>query len=100
LAQSSESLRYKLALRGKTLPLRLYVYGISQFQLMYAIETLNLPVVLTRKIGKADAILALRSHLRKNTNLWRTLENTKKIRSRKSERSIQKIKRKEKGDRL
>jgi stage III sporulation protein SpoIIIAA len=75
LAQSSDSLRYKLALMGKTAPLRLYPYGIDRHQLIYAIETLNLPVVLTRKIEKADAILALRSHLRKNANLRHMAEN-------------------------
>ncbi|OKH21553.1 single-stranded DNA-binding protein [Hydrococcus rivularis NIES-593] len=73
--QSLDSVRYKLALMGKTSPLRLYAYGIGLHQLMSAIETLNLPIVLTRKIEKADAILALRSHLRKNADLRRMAKN-------------------------
>ncbi|MBF2021736.1 MAG: single-stranded DNA-binding protein [Hydrococcus sp. C42_A2020_068] len=73
--QFSDSVRYKLALMGKTAPLRLYAYGIGLHQLMSAIETLNLPIVLTRKIEKADAILALRSHLRKNADLPRIAKN-------------------------
>jgi stage III sporulation protein SpoIIIAA len=52
-------------------PLHLYPYGIGRQQLEQVIEMLNLPVVLTRDAEQADAILALRSHLRKHHNLRR-----------------------------
>ncbi|MUG96783.1 AAA family ATPase [Scytonema sp. UIC 10036] len=52
----------------------LYPYGVSYHQLETVIRELNLPVVLTKDINRADAILALRSHARKHTNLRRMAE--------------------------
>jgi hypothetical protein len=40
----------------------LYPYGISRYQLERVIKTLHLPVVLTKDLDSADAVLALRSH--------------------------------------
>ncbi|MCX7596659.1 MAG: single-stranded DNA-binding protein [Fischerella sp.] len=57
--------------RAKVLPLRLYPYGISHNLLVRAIQTLNLPVMLTSNLDDADAILALRSHARKHSNFRR-----------------------------
>ncbi|GAA6621912.1 R3H domain-containing nucleic acid-binding protein [Scytonema sp. NUACC26] len=51
-----------------------YPYGVNYHQLETVIRELNLPVVLTKDINKADAILALRSHARKHTNLRRMAE--------------------------
>jgi stage III sporulation protein SpoIIIAA len=56
---------------GKELPLHIYSYGISHHQLSEVISELNLPMVLTRNIDSADAILALRSHARKHSNFLR-----------------------------
>lgn len=42
--------------------LRLYPYGISRYHLDRLIQTLHLPVILTKDLDSADAILALRSH--------------------------------------
>nr|WP_290225413.1 R3H domain-containing nucleic acid-binding protein [Trichocoleus desertorum] len=50
-------------------PLRLYLYGTGRQQLEQVIGMLNLPVVLVDALGEAEAILALRSHLRKHANL-------------------------------
>ncbi len=42
--------------------LRLYPYGISRYQLERVIKTLHLPVVLTKDLDSADAVLALRAY--------------------------------------
>lgn len=52
-------------------PLYLYPYGISRHCLEEALSTLCLPIVLTQDIDSVDAILALRSHVRKHSNLRR-----------------------------
>ncbi|HEY9805133.1 MAG TPA: AAA family ATPase, partial [Candidatus Obscuribacterales bacterium] len=44
---------------GEDLPLHVYPYGISRHQLDQVIQTLNLPVVLTKDIDSDDAVLAL-----------------------------------------
>jgi len=53
--------------------LRVYPYGVSRYQLSEVIHDLNLPVVLTKNIDGADAILILRSHARKHSNFQRLL---------------------------
>jgi stage III sporulation protein SpoIIIAA len=42
--------------------LRLYPYGISRHQLERIIQTLHMPVIVTKDLDSADAVLALRSH--------------------------------------
>ncbi|MFM7527973.1 MAG: R3H domain-containing nucleic acid-binding protein [Nodosilinea sp.] len=42
--------------------LRLYPYGISRYQLERVIKTLHLPVVLTKDLDSADAVLSLRAY--------------------------------------
>ncbi len=54
---------------GEDLPLHIYPYGVSRHQLEEVIGVLNLPVVLTKDIDSADAILALRSHVRNQSKL-------------------------------
>ncbi|WP_088891208.1 R3H domain-containing nucleic acid-binding protein [Leptolyngbya ohadii] len=54
---------------GEDLPLHVYPYAISRHQLEQVIRTLNLPIVLTKDIDDADAILALRSHLKNHSKL-------------------------------
>ena len=54
---------------GEDLPLHVYPYGISRHQLDQVIQTLNLPVVLTKDIDGADAVLALRSHVKNHAKL-------------------------------
>ncbi|WP_370527438.1 R3H domain-containing nucleic acid-binding protein [Trichocoleus sp. FACHB-46] len=54
---------------GEDLPLHVYPYGISRHQLDQVIQTLNLPVVLTKDIDSADAVLALRSHVKNHAKL-------------------------------
>ncbi len=66
---------HQLDSNGKGKPLYVYPYGISRHQLEEVIRDLNLPVVLTKDIDGADAILALRAHMRKHANLRRMAEN-------------------------
>ena len=54
---------------GEDLPLHVYPYAISRSQLDQVIQTLNLPIVLTKDIDDADAVLALRSHLKNHSKL-------------------------------
>jgi hypothetical protein len=50
-------------------PLYIYPYGVSRHQLDQVIRTLNLPVVLTKDIDHADAVLALRSQVKNHSKL-------------------------------
>lgn len=49
--------------------LRVYSYGISKHHLDQVIETLRLPVILTKDLDSADAVLALRSHVKHHSKL-------------------------------
>ncbi|MGP1387033.1 MAG: R3H domain-containing nucleic acid-binding protein [Thainema sp.] len=55
--------------------LHLYPYGISRQQVERVIRTLNLPVVLTKDLDSADAILALRSHLKGHSKIRMLAKN-------------------------
>ena len=48
---------------------KLYVYGINVQQTQDAINALDLPIVLTRDIIKANYILALRSYIKQNNKI-------------------------------
>ncbi|WP_016952297.1 R3H domain-containing nucleic acid-binding protein [Anabaena sp. PCC 7108] len=54
---------------GEDLPLHIYPYGVSRHQLEQVINVLTLPVALTKDIDNADAILALRSHVKNHAKL-------------------------------
>lgn len=54
---------------GEDLPVYVYPYGISRSQLEQVIQVLNLPVVLTKDLQGADAVLALRSHIKNHSKL-------------------------------
>uniref|UniRef100_UPI0036F1B9E9 R3H domain-containing nucleic acid-binding protein n=1 Tax=Trichocoleus desertorum TaxID=1481672 RepID=UPI0036F1B9E9 len=60
---------------GEDLPLHVYPYGISRHQLDQVIQTLNLPVVLTKDIDSSDAVLALRSHVKNHAKLRSMAKN-------------------------
>lgn len=49
--------------------LYVYPYGVSRHQLDQVIQTLNLPIALTKDIDNADAVLALRSHVKNHSKL-------------------------------
>ena len=48
---------------------RIYAYGISRQQLDHVVKTLDLPVKFTKDLASADAVLALRSHIRNHSKL-------------------------------
>ncbi len=48
---------------------RIYAYGISRQQLDHVVRTLDLPVSFTKDLGSADAVLALRSHIKNHSKL-------------------------------
>jgi stage III sporulation protein SpoIIIAA len=54
---------------GEELPLKVYPYGIGRHQLEQLISTLNLPIHLTKDMENADAVLALRSHIKNHSKL-------------------------------
>jgi len=56
----------------------LYPYAISKHQLDRAIELLGLPVRLTKDLDDADAVIALRSHLKNHAKL-RHIAKARKI---------------------
>jgi stage III sporulation protein SpoIIIAA len=49
--------------------LYIYPYAVSRQQLDQVIQTLNLPVILTKEIDHADMVLALRSHVKNHSKL-------------------------------
>jgi hypothetical protein len=49
--------------------MRLYPYGLSRHQIERVIETLHMPVVITKDLDHADAVLALRSHAKAQAKL-------------------------------
>ena len=54
---------------GEDLPLHVYPYGVSRHQLDRVVQTLNLPVSLTKDVDSADAVLALRTHVKHHSKL-------------------------------
>jgi len=54
---------------GEDLPLHVYPYAVSRHQLEQIIQILNLPVLLTKDMDSADAVLALRSHAKNHSKL-------------------------------
>lgn len=55
---------------GEDWPIYVYPYGIGRSQLEQVIEVLKLPIVLTKDLENADAVLALRSHLKHHSKLY------------------------------
>ena len=48
---------------------RIYAYGISRQQLDHVVRTLDMQVKFTKDLGSADAVLALRSHIKNHSKL-------------------------------
>lgn len=49
--------------------LHVYPYGVSRHQLERVLQMMTLPVVLTKDLDSADAVLALRSHVKRHSKL-------------------------------
>ncbi|MEM7064262.1 MAG: R3H domain-containing nucleic acid-binding protein [Cyanobacteria bacterium P01_B01_bin.77] len=56
----------------------IYPYGISREQLHHVIDTLKLPVSITKELSVAQAVLALRSHVRSHSKL-KTIAKSRQI---------------------
>ena len=54
---------------GEDLPVYIYPYGLGRGQLEQVIEILNLPIVLTKDLENADAVIALRTHVKTHSKL-------------------------------
>jgi stage III sporulation protein SpoIIIAA len=54
---------------GEDLPVYVYPYGIGRSQLEQVIGLMNLPIALTKEMGDADAVLALRSQVKNHSKL-------------------------------
>lgn len=65
---SFEETRRVLGPNGEDL-MHIYPYGVSRHQLDQVIRTLNLPVLITKDIDHADAVLALRSNVKNHSKL-------------------------------
>jgi len=63
---------------GEDLPLHVYPYGVSRHQLEQVIRVLNLPIVLTKDMDSADAVLGLRSHV-KNHGKLRSIAKARQV---------------------
>lgn len=63
---------------GEDLPLHIYPYGVSRHQVEQVIRVLNLPVILTKDMDSADAVLGLRSHV-KNHGKLRSIAKARQV---------------------
>jgi stage III sporulation protein SpoIIIAA len=77
-AQGPTEQEYFPGPNGEELPLHVYPYGVSRQHLDQVIQTLSLPIVLTKDIDSADAVLAMRSHVKNHSKL-RHLAKTRQI---------------------
>jgi stage III sporulation protein SpoIIIAA len=59
----------KIGPNGEDLPLHIYPYAVSRSQLEQVIQTLKLPVILTKDMDHADVVFALRSHVKSHAKL-------------------------------
>lgn len=63
---------------GEDLPLHVYPFGIARHQIEQVVESLELPVVITKDIDSADVVLALRSHSRNQSKI-RQISKLRKV---------------------
>ena len=54
---------------GEDLPVYIYAYGICRSQLEQVIGVLDLPVMITKDLDEADAVVALRSQIKHHSKL-------------------------------
>lgn len=54
---------------GEDHPVYIYAYGIGRSQIDRAVEILDLPIVLTKDLDEADAVVALRSQIKHHSKL-------------------------------
>lgn len=62
---------------GEDWPIYVYPYGIARSQLERVIDVLKIPVVLTKELESADAVLALRSQVKHHPKLMELAKDRK-----------------------
>ena len=77
LGDSSDEFAPRVGPNGEDL-LRIYPYGISRHQIDRVVQMMSLPIVLTKDLDSADAVLALRSHIKGHSKL-RQLAKTRQL---------------------
>nr|YP_009315372.1 Hypothetical protein ycf45 [Yamadaella caenomyce]SCW23827.1 Hypothetical protein ycf45 [Yamadaella caenomyce] len=75
---TSSPVEEKVNISSKQKYLLIYPYGLNLHELEAVIHMLDLPLALSREVGKADVILALRSNLKLNNKL-RQIAKTRRI---------------------
>jgi hypothetical protein len=65
----ASELERRIGPNGEDLPLHVYPYAVSRSQLEQVIQTLKLPIILTKDIDHADVVFALRSHVKSHAKL-------------------------------
>jgi stage III sporulation protein SpoIIIAA len=63
---------------GEDLPIHVYPYAVSRHMVEQVIDTMNLPIVLTKDMDSADSVLALRSHIKNHSKL-RQMAKTRQL---------------------
>jgi stage III sporulation protein SpoIIIAA len=67
--------RHQSGPNGEDLPLTIYPYAVSRSHLEQAISSLNLPILMTKDLGDADVIFALRSNIKNHGKLRQIARN-------------------------
>jgi hypothetical protein len=67
--------RHQSGPNGEDLPLTIYPYAVSRSHLEQAISSLNLPILMTKDLGEADVIFALRSNIKNHGKLRQIARN-------------------------
>lgn len=70
-----ENFTHSTGPNGEDLPIHVYSYGISRQKLDQVIQSLNLPIAITKDIDGADTVLALRSHVKNHSKLRHMAKN-------------------------
>jgi hypothetical protein len=60
---------------GEDFPIYVYPYGIGRSQLEQVIDVLKMPIVLTKDLDDADAVLALRSQVKHHSKLMQLVKD-------------------------
>lgn len=60
---------------GEDLPLHVYPYGVSRHQIEQVLQAMSLPLVITKDLDEADAVLALRSQVKNHSKLRHMAKN-------------------------
>ncbi len=66
---------YSAGANGEGVPLHIYPYAVSRHQMEQVIRSMELPVTITKDLGNADVVLALRSHLKNHSKLRAMAKN-------------------------